>query len=512
MTIEAHVISFEVKETYKKFTVYKIHVKYDKENQWFINRRYNEFSKLCDTLKKQYSYLHLKLPGKKLFGNNFSTDFITNRMQGLNTIVQRIICETQLLDHCEVRKFFELDRSLKNNSIDDDDENSNSSNSNANTITSNVTTISNMNNNNNIKSNSNGNDEMVNLGASEKLHVKPSDFEFLRTIGKGSFGKVYSARHILEDRIYAVKVLNKKMILRRNEKNHIMCERKVLLKNLDHPFLVGLHYSFQTKDKLYFVLDYVNGGELFFHLSKERVFNEPRAKFYAAEITSAIGYLHSHNIIYRDLKPENILLDSDGHIVLTDFGLCKEVLRERDTTNTFCGTPEYLAPEVIRKEAYDRCVDWWCLGAVLYEMLNSLPPFYSRDNAELCDNILHKPVRLRANMSVAARNILESLLHKDKRKRLGAIDDADEVKRHEFFQSINWSDLEAKRILPPFNPNVRDNYDLKNIDPEFVRETIPNSVMKSVGGNGGTSYNGMDNCFQGFSYAPSFQTNAVTNF
>lgn len=474
MALVANVVSSEVWEQNKKYTVYKIVVKYDDQN-WTIHRRYNEFSKLCDGLKKLFPHLHLKLPGKKLFGNNFSTDFIRSRRQGLDNLVQRMLSDSQVLNVPDVRSFFQLDRSLKN-SIDDDDEHDETM-----TITS------------------NSSEKMINLGPSEKQHVKPSDFEFLRTIGKGSFGKVYSARHKKEDTIYAIKVLNKKMILKRNEKNHIMSERNVLLKNLNHPFLVGLYYSFQTKDKLYFVLDYVNGGELFFHLSKERVFTEPRARFYAAEITSAIGYLHSQGIIYRDLKPENILLDSDGHIILTDFGLCKEGLRERETTNTFCGTPEYLAPEVLRKEAYDRCVDWWCLGAVLFEMLNSLPPFYSRDNAEMYDNILHKPVRFRANMSSAARNILESLLQKDKRKRLGAIDDADEIKRHEFFKPINWQDLEAKSIPPPFNPNVKDNFDMKNIDPEFIRESIPNSVIKSQG-MGASSLG--DNTFQGFSYAP----------
>lgn len=210
------------------------------------------------------------------------------------------------------------------------------------------------------------------LGPSELEHAKASDFEFLKMIGKGSFGKVLLAKHKKEGQTYAIKVLAKKMILKRNEKAHIMCERNVLLKNLNHPFLVGLRYSFQSKDKLYFVLDYVNGGELFFHLQKERYFSESRAKFYAAEITSALGYLHSENIVYRDLKPENILLDAEGHIVLTDFGLCKDNLSGRQTTNTFCGTPEYLAPEVLRKEAYDRCVDWWCLGAVLYEMIYGL--------------------------------------------------------------------------------------------------------------------------------------------
>ena len=211
-----------------------------------------------------------------------------------------------------------------------------------------------------------------NLGNTVNHHAKVSDFDFLKMIGKGSFGKVMLAKHREEKQTYAVKVLEKKMILKKNEKAHIMCERNVLLKNLNHPFLVGLRYSFQSSDKLYFVLDYVNGGELFFHLQKERHFTEPRARFYSAEITSALGYLHSEGIVYRDLKPENILLDREGHIVLTDFGLCKDGIRGRDTTNTFCGTPEYLAPEVIRKEQYDRTVDWWCFGAVLYEMIYGL--------------------------------------------------------------------------------------------------------------------------------------------
>lgn len=157
----------------------------------------------------------------------------------------------------------------------------------------------------------------IDLGVTEKLHVKPSDFEFLKVIGQGSYGKVLLARDRKELRVYAVKVLQKKMIIKRKEENHIMCERNVLLKSLNHPFLVNLHYSFQTRDKLYFILEYVNGGELYFHLQKEHHFSESRARFYAAEITSALGYLHSNCIVYRDLKPENILLDSEGHIILT---------------------------------------------------------------------------------------------------------------------------------------------------------------------------------------------------
>ncbi|CAI8033378.1 Serine/threonine-protein kinase Sgk1 [Geodia barretti] len=252
-----------------------------------------------------------------------------------------------------------------------------------------------------------------------------------------------------------------------------MAERNVLLQNVTHPFLVGLHYSFQTSSKLYFVLDYVNGGELFFHLQRERVFEEPRARFYAAEITSALGYLHNLNIVYRDLKPENILLDAQGHIILTDFGLCKENISHGDTTTTFCGTPEYLAPEVLKKQDYGRPVDWWCLGVVTYEMMYGLPPFYSRDVAEMYDNILHKPLRLRPHISPSARNLLEGLLKKDKTQRLGSEQgDYHIIMAHPFFRAINWDLLHKKKLQPPFNPNVRDDLDLRHFDPEFTREAV----------------------------------------
>ncbi|KAK3596784.1 hypothetical protein CHS0354_038786, partial [Potamilus streckersoni] len=344
----------------------------------------------------------------------------------------------------------------------------------------------------------------VNLGPSEKTSVKPCDFEFLKIIGKGSFGKVLLARHKKEAKIYAVKVLQKQAIMKRNEVKHIMSERSVLLKNVKHPFLVGLHYSFQTPDKLYFVLDYVNGGELFFHLQRERYFPENRAKFYSAEMASALGYLHSLNIIYRDLKPENILLDSKGHVVLTDFGLCKEGIEGMGTTSTFCGTPEYLAPEVLRKQPYDKTVDWWCLGAVLYEMLYGLPPFYSRDTAEMYDCILYKPLKLRTNASAVARSLIEGLLQKEKEKRLGAKKDFCEIKAHDFFADICWEDLDAKKLVPPYNPNVSGQLDLKHFDPEFVREPVPASVGKSASGNKMVSASVIeaDGMFQGFTYVP----------
>ncbi|XP_042906252.1 serine/threonine-protein kinase Sgk2 isoform X3 [Parasteatoda tepidariorum] len=480
------VTNSETVDKNKKFTVYKVVVEAAGQ-QWYVFRRYNEFSKLLETLKRLYPHISLKLPGKKLFGSNFSSDFIKNRRQGLNDFVQKLVSEPQLLECPDVREFLSVDKMLA--------------------AASNVSPLNKMQDlSESLYSEDKSGDEVekeekpVDLGPKEKKNVKPSDFEFLKVIGKGSFGKVLLAKHKVEHNVYAVKVLQKKMILKRNEKNHVMSERNVLLKNLHHPFLVGLHYAFQTPDKLYFVLDYVNGGELFFHLQRERYFQEPRARFYAAEITSAIGYLHSEGIIYRDLKPENILLDYQGHVVLTDFGLSKEGLAEKDTTTTFCGTPEYLAPEVLRKQAYDKSVDWWCLGAVLYEMMYGLPPFYSKDTMEMYQNILNKPLRLRTNISIPARNLLEGLLQKDKNKRLGAVSDVEEVKKHDFFRAINWTDLEAKAIPPPYNPNVRGKMDLKNIDPEFIREPVPASLARSQSLS--ASVQDADVSFVGFSYAP----------
>jgi serine/threonine protein kinase len=286
-----------------------------------------------------------------------------------------------------------------------------------------------------------------------------------------------------------------------------MAERNVLLRNVTHPFLVGLHYSFQTSTKLYFVLDYVNGGELFFHLQRERIFEEPRARFYAAEITSALGYLHDMNIVYRDLKPENILIDKDGHIILTDFGLCKENVKYGDTTSTFCGTPEYLAPEVLRKQDYGRPVDWWCLGVVTYEMMYGLPPFYSRDVAEMYDGILHKPLRLRPTVTPAARSLLEGLLQKDKNHRLGSGSrDYRDIMDHAFFSHINWDNLYHKKIEPPYHPNVSGDLDLRHFDPEFTREAI-SDVPSPPHNSSGMHVSVQDETFAGFSYIPTDGTN-----
>ncbi|XP_037550010.1 serine/threonine-protein kinase Sgk3 [Nematolebias whitei] len=462
----------EQRDKKKRYTVYKVIVSVGPQ-EWFVLRRYAEFDKLYNTLRKQFPSMNLKIPPKRIFGDNFDPDFLRQRRAGLHEFIKRIVSHPKVCNHPDVKSFLLMDRrKLSDPSEDEDDKNGSSSRN-------------------------------INLGPSGNPQAKPTDFDFLKVIGKGSFGKVFLAKHKHDGKCYAVKVLQKKFIVNRKEQKHIMAERNVLLKNVKHPFLVGLHYSFQTADKLYFVLDFINGGELFFHLQKERTFPEPRAKFYIAEMASALGYLHSLNIVYRDLKPENILLDHEGHVVLTDFGLCKEGISPSDTTTTFCGTPEYLAPEVLRKQAYDNTVDWWCLGSVLYEMLFGLPPFYSRDTHEMYDNILHKPLAKRPGASSTAWSLLQGLLEKDSIKRLGSHDDFTEIRAHSFFSSIIWNDLEEKKIPPPFKPNVASSSDISNFDPEFTEEVVPNSICWTQERSIVTaSVMEADDAFVGFSYAP----------
>lgn len=520
-------VSISDTETYenkKKFILYKVVVAVG-GRQFFIFRRYNEFNTLYEKLKKQFPDANLKLPGKRLFGN-FDSSFIKQRRDGLHNFVQIILSRPDMLQLPEVVEFLGLDKqpdvSGEDMDVSEDDADSvnRSGSSDASASPKGATPPANATPQHlasrKARPETNGNDDaenVINLGETENAKAKPSDFEFHKVIGKGSFGKVLLARHKTEKTVHAVKVLNKVAIMKRNEARHIMSERNVLLKNIKHPFLVSLRYSFQTNDKLYFVLDYVNGGELFFHLQKERHFSEPRAKFYAAEIASAIAYLHSQNIIYRDLKPENLLLDCDGHIKLTDFGLCKENIGDasgkrndpdapmKSTTSTFCGTPEYLAPEVLRKQPYTKAVDWWCLGAVLYEMLFGLPPFYSRDTAKMYDAILHEPLRIRNSVSKPAQYLLDGLLQKNPSNRLGTANDFGDLVNHEFFASLSWADLEAKKIQPPFKPNVKGALDTSQLDPEFTREAVPASVGRSVGVISASVQDANEE-FVGFTYVP----------
>jgi len=306
----------------------------------------------------------------------------------------------------------------------------------------------------------------------KKKKVTLDDFEYLKVLGKGTFGKVILCREKVTSQLYAIKILKKTVIIAKEEVVHTLTENRVL-QTTRHPFLTHLKYSFQTTDRLCFVMEYVNGGELFVHLSKERVFGEDRSRFYGAEILLALAYLHEQNIIYRDLKLENLLLDKDGHIKIADFGLCKEEMYYGASTKTFCGTPEYLAPEVLEDSDYGRAVDWWGIGVVLYEMMIGRLPFYNRDPELLFELILMEEVRFPRNLSKNARSLLEGLLIKDPKARLGGgEDDAKEIMRHPFFQAINWQDLYDKKVQPPWKPDIKSDTDTKYIPDEFANEPV----------------------------------------
>uniref|UniRef100_A0A8C8DNZ0 non-specific serine/threonine protein kinase n=1 Tax=Oryzias sinensis TaxID=183150 RepID=A0A8C8DNZ0_9TELE len=299
-----------------------------------------------------------------------------------------------------------------------------------------------------------------------------SDFDYLKLLGKGTFGKVILVREKASGKYYAMKILKKEVIIAKDEVAHTLTESRVL-KNTRHPFLTSLKYSFQTKDRLCFVMEYVNGGELFFHLSRERVFSEDRTRFYGAEIVSALNYLHSAKIVYRDLKLENLMLDKDGHIKITDFGLCKEGITDAATMKTFCGTPEYLAPEVLEDNDYGRAVDWWGLGVVTYEMMCGRLPFYNQDHEKLFELILMEEIKFPRTLSADAKSLLSGLLIKDPNKRLGGgPDDAKEIMRHSFFSGVDWQDVYDKKLVPPFKPQVTSETDTRYFDEEFTAQTI----------------------------------------
>lgn len=306
----------------------------------------------------------------------------------------------------------------------------------------------------------------------EKKHYGPSDFQILKLIGKGTFGQVYQVRKKDTKRIYAMKVLSKKVIVQKKEVAHTVGERNIMVRTAmaDSPFIVGLKFSFQTPTDLYLVSDYMSGGELFWHLQKEGRFDEARAKFYIAELILALQHLHMHDIVYRDLKPENILLDANGHIALCDFGLSKANLTKNATTNTFCGTTEYLAPEVLLDEAgYTKMVDFWSLGVLVFEMCCGWSPFYADDTQQMYKNIAFGKVRFpRDTLTTEGRNFVKGLLNRNPRHRLGATDDAEELKRHPFFADIDWEALTRKQIAPPFKPKLKSETDTSNFDPEFT--------------------------------------------
>lgn len=278
-----------------------------------------------------------------------------------------------------------------------------------------------------------------------------TDFQIMRTLGTGLFGRVHLVRSVHNGRYYAIKVLKKQQVVKMKQVEHTNDERR-MLKLVEHPFLIRMWGTFQDAKNLFMVMDYIEGGELFSLLRKLQRFPNPVAKFYAAEVTLALEYLHSHNIIYRDLKPENILLDRNGHIKITDFGFAKEV---STVTWTLCGTPDYIAPEVITTKPYNKSVDWWSLGVLIFEMLAGYTPFYDSTPMKTYEKILLGKVHYPLIMLADVIDLLKQLITADLTRRLGNLSNGPaDIRNHPWFAEVVWEKLLLKDIETPYEPPI----------------------------------------------------------
>ncbi|CAD5212726.1 unnamed protein product [Bursaphelenchus okinawaensis] len=330
-----------------------------------------------------------------------------------------------------------------------------------------------------------GNLTLSSVSEEEELKRNPmDDYDLLKVLGRGSYAKVIQAQHRKTKQIVAMKTINKTMFLEDGEDlDWVQTEKSVFETASNHPFLVGLHSCFQTDSHLVFVIEFVAGGDLMYHMLQQRRLSEGDARFYSAEIILALHFLHSRNIIYRDLKLDNVLLDQYGHVKLTDFGMCKEKVGSNDVTSTFCGTPNYIAPEILKYEPYNFSIDFWALGVLMYEMMSGRSPFQlpgtgdeENDEEIVFQTILKRQIRIPRHLSVGASNVLKGFLNKDPTLRLGCKRDIEEgmndIKMKSFFRdNIDWNALERRQVQPPYNPNVADDLDLHCFDPEFTEES-----------------------------------------
>ncbi|KAI8331298.1 kinase-like domain-containing protein [Blakeslea trispora] len=314
--------------------------------------------------------------------------------------------------------------------------------------------------------------ELINHPSEARFRCDPLDnLEMLKVLGKGCMGKVLLVRSRATKELYALKSIIKEHVVEQREITHTLDEQNILTKlsEINHPFLTKLHLSFQDEHRLYLLTNYYCGGDLATHMAKLYNFTPECALFYAAEIIEGIGELHRLGILYRDLKPENILLTGDGHIILTDFGLSKWLQETDDfTTQTFCGTAEYLAPEILLGESYSFGIDHWSFGTILYEMIAGITPFWADNHADMYKRVLEDPLEFPSNMfDYETAEFLSDILDRDPRTRLGA-NGIDEIKKHVYFADISWEDIRQRRVQPPYLPPIKDELDLTNFDQEFL--------------------------------------------
>ncbi|KAJ1414796.1 kinase-like domain-containing protein [Ochromonadaceae sp. CCMP2298] len=496
------------------FAVYCIHVSLRSGIKWLVEKRYTQFRELKKEMLRVYPDLaQLDFP-KKRWMFNLSQSALQNRQMVLNTYISELIAlRPQPL---EVAIFLEVEINVGGLRL------SGSSLSQRRATTVDAAEALSLRKAKSFSA----------LSAGGALSI--ADFQLIKVLGRGSFGKVFLVRphQSSYEGVFAMKVLRKAEVIKRHQVEHTMTERHILA-HTRHPFILSLQCAFQTEAKLYLVTDYCPGGELFFHLKKLRRFTEGMMRFYAAQISLALAHLHAHLIVYRDLKPENVLLDARGNVKLTDFGLSKRVQSFalgtlEASTATFCGTPEYLSPEMIvhRRSGtgYSREVDWWALGIVCFELLTGWPPFYDRDFSKMCEKILYKPLVFptkKYNITKEAEQVIKGLLARDFTRRMYFEDEnnpsqagaepplpahaastpegkekekssifssgkqaarrAQNLQTHSFFADVDWDGLSRGQIIPPFVPPMgRDVCDTRNFEKEFTKLAVKDSPTSSL--------------------------------
>ena len=366
------------------------------------------------------------------------------------------------------------------------------------------------NNDNIIKESKEKKEENKSEQIEQTLTVKVSynDYKPLKLLGRGSFGEVLLVRLKATNKIYAMKILEKKLLKIKKQQSHTKTERDLMVR-INCPFIVNIKSAFQDETNLYLVSEFMQGGDMFFHLHDGGiiVFNTEKTKFYIIELILALEFLHKNNMVYRDLKPENILLDAKGHIKLTDFGLSKILEEEDDKAYTICGTPQYLAPEILLRQGYDKMIDWWSLGCIMYEMLTGRLPFAIKRGCKMSMKLYEKKVFFPSNIDNKAQDLIEKFLIVNPKERLG-IEGSESIKSHPFFEGVDWNLAYEKKLNPPFIPKLKSDTDLRYFDNIFTDEPIGGPKKRN---NTRDRDKEINNEYNGFTYIAESVSNELNN-